>query len=46
VMGEEDEVGEYLAEITDESPVAHFIKEVHTEEIPLLEQATGFRIAR
>ena len=46
VMGEEDEVGEYLAEITDESPVAHFIKEVHTEEIPLLEQAKGFRIAR
>ena len=46
VMGEEDEVSEYLAEITEESPVAHFIKEVQAEEIPLLKEATGFRIAR
>ncbi len=46
IMGEEDELREYLGEITNESPVAHFIKEVHTENIQLLEQANGFRIVR
>ncbi|MBL50109.1 MAG: acylphosphatase [Roseibacillus sp.] len=46
IMGEEDELREYLGEITNESPVAHFIKEVHTEKIQLLEQANGFRIVR
>ena len=46
IMGEEDELREYLGEITNESPVAHFIKEVHTENIQLIEQANGFRIVR
>ena len=46
IMGEPDEVEAYLAEITKESPVAHFIKEMQVEEIPLLENAGGFRITR
>ena len=46
IMGETDEVEDYLAEITKESPVAHFIKETQVEEIPLLENAGGFRITR
>ncbi|MEE3179554.1 MAG: hypothetical protein VX317_07715 [Verrucomicrobiota bacterium] len=45
-MGETDEVEAYLAEITEESPVAHFIKEVQIEKIALLENARGFRITR
>ena len=46
IMGEADEVEAYLAEITKESPGAHFIKETQVEEIPLLENAGGFRITR
>ncbi len=46
IMGEPDEVEAYLAEITEESPVAHFIKEVQIEKIALLENARGFRITR
>jgi acylphosphatase len=46
IMGETDEVEAYLAEITEESPVAHFIKEVQIEKIALLENARGFRITR
>ncbi|HJM63723.1 MAG: acylphosphatase [Roseibacillus sp.] len=46
IMGETDELEAYLAEITEESPVAHFIKEVQIEEIALLENARGFRITR
>jgi len=36
----------YLAEITEESSVAHFIKEVQVEKIALIENAIGFRITR
>lgn len=46
IMGEEEELSEYLAEITEESPVSHFLKEVDIENIPLLEGVKGFRIAR
>jgi len=46
IMGEPDEVEAYLAEITEESPVAHFIKELQIEKIALLENARGFRITR
>lgn len=46
VMGEADEVNEYLAAITEESPVAHFIKETRTDKVPLLKGVTGFTIAR
>ena len=44
VMGEPEEVEEYLKEITDESPVAHFIKEMAVEEIPTRDDLRGFRI--
>ena len=44
VGGEADEVDEYLQEITDESPVAHFIKETRIDDIPPLEDFRGFRI--
>ena len=46
IMGETDEVEAYLAEITEESPVAHFIKGLQIEKIALLENARGFRITR
>lgn len=46
LMGEADEVEAYLADITEESPVSHFIKETQVEEIPLLENARGFKISR
>ncbi|MBT44052.1 MAG: acylphosphatase [Roseibacillus sp.] len=46
IMGETDEVEAYLAEITEESSVAHFIKEVQSEKIALIENAIGFRITR
>jgi acylphosphatase len=46
IMGEDEELGEYLSEITEESPVSHFIKEVDVKDIPLLEEVKGFTIAR
>ncbi len=45
IMGETDEVEAYLAEITEESSVSHFIKDIQSEEIALLENANGFRIS-
>lgn len=45
VMGEIEEVEEYLNEILEESPVSHFIKETQIDEIPLLEDVKGFRIS-
>lgn len=44
VMGEPEELDEYLAEITDESPISHFIKEMQVESIPPPEELRGFRI--
>ena len=45
IMGETDEGEAYLAEITEESSVSHFIKDIQSEEIALLENANGFRIS-
>ena len=45
VMGDPDEVDDYLREIREESPVARNIKEVKIDDTPLLENAKGFRIA-
>ncbi len=45
VMGEAQEIEEYLSEITEESAISHFIKEVQSEEIAPLENANGFRIS-
>ena len=44
VMGEEDEVDEYLREIIEESTVARLIKDVKIDDIPPLENAVDFRI--
>lgn len=46
VMGEPEEVDEYLQHIAEESPVAHHIKNAHVEEIAPLENVRGFTIAR
>ena len=44
VMGEDEEVDDYLREIIEESTVARFIKDVKIDDIPPLENASGFRI--
>ncbi|HCQ38742.1 MAG TPA: acylphosphatase [Verrucomicrobiales bacterium] len=46
IMGESDETDAYLSELTEESAVSHFIREMQTEEVPLLENAKGFVISR
>jgi acylphosphatase len=45
LMGEEDEVEEFLVEIIEESVMAHYIKNVHSTEIPALENVKGFTIS-
>jgi len=45
LMGEADELDEFIQEITEESAMAHHIKNVYTEEIPLLENVKGFTIS-
>lgn len=44
VMGEGDEVEDFIREIVEESNVAHHIKSVMAEEIPPLEGVRGFSI--
>ena len=44
VMGEEDEVESFIKEIAEESNVAHHIRFLTAEEIPVLEGVNGFRI--
>lgn len=46
VMGESDEVESFIREISEESPVAHHIKNQTVTKIPPLENCTGFRIER
>jgi acylphosphatase len=46
VMGNEDELDDFIHEINEESPVAHHIKNFHVEKIPLWEGCTGFGIER
>ena len=46
VMGETDEVESFIKEIAEESSVAHHIRNLTAEKIPLLENCTGFRIER
>jgi acylphosphatase len=46
VMGEPAEVADFLSEISEESPVAHHIKNHIVETIPPLVGCTGFRIER
>ena len=44
VMGEPDEVAAFIREITHESNVAHHIQSFMSESIPLLKDASGFKI--
>ena len=44
VMGEDEEVDDFINEIAVESAVASGIKNQCVEEIPLLESGIGFRI--
>lgn len=46
VMGEAGEVESFIKEIAEESNVAHHIKNLTAEKIPLLENCSGFRIER
>ena len=45
LMGEDDEVDEFLKEIIEESTLSHYIKNVHATDIPLLENVRGFTIS-
>ncbi len=46
VMGEADEVADFIREIVEESPLAQNIKTHYVENIHLLAGCTGFSIAR
>ena len=46
VMGEDEEVDDFINEIAVESAVASGIKNQYIEEIPLLESGIGFRIVK
>ncbi|MBT8037410.1 MAG: acylphosphatase [Verrucomicrobiae bacterium] len=43
-MGEEEEMAEFLREISEESAMTHHIKEMHCREIPLMDNVRGFTI--
>ena len=45
LMGEENEVQEFLNEIVEESTLSHYIKTMQLVEIPLLENVKGFIIS-
>lgn len=45
VMGERDEVDDFIHEIIEESAMAHNIKNAYTTEIPPLANARGFIIS-
>lgn len=44
VMGEADEVEDFIKEIAEESPMAHHIKGMHVKNIQPLEGVQGFTI--
>ena len=44
IMGESDEVDEFVEEIVEESDLAGLIREFAVSEIPLLENCRGFSI--
>jgi acylphosphatase len=45
-MGEREEVESFIKEIAEESTVAHHIKKLTAEKIPLLVNCSGFKILR
>ncbi len=44
--GEEEEVAEFIIELTEESPLSHHIKSMSHEIIPRLEDVKGFTITK
>ncbi|MEX1049809.1 MAG: acylphosphatase [Akkermansiaceae bacterium] len=46
VMGEDNEVESFIKEITEESNVAHHIKNLSARKVPLLENCRGFQIEK
>ena len=46
VMGEPDEVKAFIKEVAEESNVAHHIKSLMAETIPISDDVTGFKIIR
>lgn len=46
IMGEEEEVDDFLKELSVESALAHHIKDLQSRDIPPLEGVRGFTIAR
>lgn len=44
VMGETEEVEEFIQHITEESAISHHIKKLTIDEIPPLEHAVGFKM--
>lgn len=46
IMGESEELSDFINEIVEESAVASGIKNHYVEEIPLLEPGMGFRIVK
>lgn len=45
-MAEKDELESFIKEISEESTVAHHIKNVIVVKIPLLENCSGFKIEK
>jgi len=45
LMGEAEEVEEFLKEIVEESILSHYIQNMHVVEVPLLENIKGFTIS-
>ena len=46
VMGETDEVDEFLRHLVEESSLAHHVRQVRSTTIPPLDGVSGFTIAR
>ena len=46
IMGEAEELDEFLNELIEESAVAHHVKHAHCQPIPPLEGVRGFTIER
>jgi acylphosphatase len=46
VMGEREEVESFIKEIAEESVIAHGIRNMRAEAIPLLKNCSGFRIEK
>lgn len=46
LVGEPDEVAEYIEELTEQSPMEHHIKSMTSRELADVPPTTGFRISK